>query len=264
VKRRGTTPVVCSIGSTDPTAGAGLFLDAAVYARLGVSAAFVVAGVTAQNSAGVLAVRGLPPREVIAQLEAVRKQVRPDVIRIGLLPSTPAMLAVARYFDSMRRRPTIVLDPVIVSTSGHRFAKPGAIPALRMLLGVATIATPNAREAAELAGFPVRTVDDAERAAKVLAAYGCAVLVTGGHLQSEDFVVDILASGARITRYSARRLPQDSRGTGCMLAAAIAASLAQGASLDRAVPRARAFVRAAIVSARPLGNGRPQFATRKT
>jgi hydroxymethylpyrimidine/phosphomethylpyrimidine kinase len=264
VKRKRRRPVVCSVGSTDPTAGAGLFLDAAVYARLGVSAAYVVAGVTAQNSAGVTVVQPLPPRAIIAQLDAVWKQVRPDVVRIGLMPGSAATRAVARYFGSMRRRPAIVFDPVMASTSGHRFAKPGGIPALRKLLSIAAVATPNAREAAELSGFPVRNVEDAERAAMSLAASGCAVLVTGGHLQSGDRVVDILANGARVARYTSKRLPKDARGTGCLLAAAIAASLAQGVSLDRAVRRARAFVRAAIASARSLGNGRPQFAARKT
>jgi hydroxymethylpyrimidine/phosphomethylpyrimidine kinase len=105
----------------------------------------------------------------------------------------------------------------------------------------------------------VRTVDDAERAALALAKAGCAVLVTGGHLRGTDRVVDVLARDGRITRYSSRRVPRDVRGTGCLLAAALAASLARGDSLDRAVRRARSFVNRAIASARPLGNGRPQF-----
>ena len=264
MNRTGSGPVVCSVGSTDPTAGAGLFADAAVYARLGVSAAFVVTGVTAQNSKAVSGVYSLPVRAIVAQLDAVWNQVRPDAVRIGLMPSRLATLAVAQYFASMRRRPAIVFDPVIAATSGHRFAKSGDIPALRRLLRIATIATPNAHEAAELAGFPVRDLDDAERAAIALAASGCAVLVTGGHLRHDDRVVDVLARGARVTRYSAPRLPNDARGTGCLLTAAIAASLARGAPLDLAVRQARAFVRRAIATARPLGRGRPQFAARKT
>jgi hydroxymethylpyrimidine/phosphomethylpyrimidine kinase len=153
----------------------------------------------------------------------------------------------------MRRRPPVVLDPVSASTSGYRFV-------LRALLAVATVATPNAPEAAELSALTVRTVDDAERAAVALAASSkCAVLVTGGHLRDGDRVVDVLARGRQVTRYSARRLSGDVRGTGCLLAAAIAASLARGDDLETAIARGRSFVRRAIASAQPLGRGRPRF-----
>jgi hydroxymethylpyrimidine/phosphomethylpyrimidine kinase len=252
---------VCSIGSTDPTAGAGLFADAAVYSHFGVAATFVVAGVTAQNSAGVTAVQALPPASIAAQLRAVWKQTRPDAVRIGLLPDKAASGVVARFLGSLGSRPAIVLDPVIASTSGHRFAGAPQIAALRALLKISTIATPNAAEAAELSRRSVRTVEEAEAAALALAASSkCAVLVTGGHLRGGARVVDVLARGTRVTRYSARRVARDVRGTGCLLAAALAASLARGDDLDAAIRRARSFVRRAIVSARPLGSGRPQFA----
>jgi len=251
---------VCSIGTTDPTSGAGLFADAAVYARLGVAGTFVVAGVTAQNSAGVSAVHPVPAGTVTAQLRSVWRQVRPDAVRIGLIPDKAASAAVTRFLTSLRRRPPIVLDPVIASTSGHRFAGKAEIRALRALFAVATIATPNAFEAAELCGEPVRTVEEAGRAALALAAISkSAVLLTGGHLRGDDRVVDVFARGRRLTRYSGRRIAGDMRGTGCLLAAALAASLARGDSLDAAVRRARSFVRAALRSARSLGRGRRQF-----
>lgn len=252
---------MCSVGSTDPTAGAGLFADAAVYAHLGVGATFVVAGVTAQNSAGVSAVHALPPGAITAQLRSVWKQAPPDAVRIGLLPDKAAAVAVLRFLRSLRRRPAVVLDPVIAATSGHRFAGAREIEALRALLRIATIATPNAPEAAQLSAMSVRTVEEAERSAIALAvASKCAILVTGGHLRSGDRVVDVLARGKHVTRYSARRLARDARGTGCLLAAALAASLARGDDLEAAIARARSFVRRAIASARPLGSGRPQFA----
>lgn len=252
-------PVVCSVGSSDPTAGAGLFADAAVYARLGVRPTFVVAGVTAQNSARVSAVHSVPPKIIRAQLEAVWAQVRPAAMRIGLLPDTAAVNEIARFLRSLRRRPPVVLDPVIAATAGHRFAGASEIRALRRLLALTTIATPNADEAAEVARMPVRDVAEAERAALVLAGNGCAVLITGGHLAG-DRIVDVLVQSGRVKRYSARRLPADVRGTGCMLSAALAAMLARGYALDDCVRRARAFVRRAISHARPLGRGRPQFA----
>jgi len=259
-KKRCTTPVVCSIGTTDPTSGAGLFADAGVYASLGVAGTFVVAGVTAQNSAGVYAVHAIPPATVAAQLRAVWRQVRPDAVRIGLLPDKASAAVVTRFLTSLRRRPPVVLDPVLASTSGHRFAGNAEIRALRALFSVATIATPNALEAAELSATSVRTLEEAERAAVALSSIStCAVLVTGGHLRGTDRVVDVLARGGRLTRYSGRRIAGDVRGTGCLLAAALAASLARGDNLDAAVRRARSFVRAAITSSRALGRGRRQF-----
>jgi hydroxymethylpyrimidine/phosphomethylpyrimidine kinase len=251
---------VCSVGSTDPTAGAGLFSDAAVFARLGVAATFVVTGVTAQNSGGVAGVHALPPRVITAQLRAVWEQVRPNAVRIGLLPDRASADAIGRFFRSTIDAPPIVLDPVIAATSGHRFAGPREIIALRKLFRIATIATPNALEAAELAGMRIDGIADAERAALALSELGCAVLIKGGHLRAGGrTVVDVLAIAGRVKRFEAMRLRGGMRGTGCVLAAAIAAALAKGDGLETAVRRARAFVRRAIASARPLGRGRAQF-----
>src|SRR5207253_10032221 len=151
-------------------------------------------------------------------------------------------------------------DPVLSATSGYRFARAGYVGALRRLLAVATLVTPNATETAELTGLPVRTVDEAVRAALALSeSSNCAVLVTGGHLRGRDRVVDVLALAGRTKRFKARRLGGDVRGTGCMLAAALAAWLARGEPLARELVRARAFVRGAIASARRLGKGRRQL-----
>ena len=254
--------VVCSIGSTDPTAGAGLFLDAAVYAKIGgVTGVYVVAGVTAQNSARVGRVLAVPGNATIAQLDSVLEQVRPDAIRIGLTPGRSASVALADRLRRMRRRVPIVIDPVMSASSGGRLQARSALDGVRRLLRVADIATPNAAEAATLASMRVVDVTEAERAASHLAAqYGCAVLVTGGHLRSGARVVDVLAhAGGRIERFSAPRLRVDARGTGCMLAASLAVALARGEGLSDAVRFARRFVRAALLSSRPVGRGRRQF-----
>jgi len=259
---RWKTPLVCSVGSTDPTAGAGLFADAAVFGRLGVPAAYVVAGVTAQNSAAVSAVHALPARAILGQLRDVWHQVTPSAVRIGLMPDAQATAAVTRFLASLRSRPPVVVDPVMASTSGRRFAGHAEITALARLFGLATIVTPNVPEAAALTGLRVRTVDEAERAALALASSSkCAVLVTGGHLRSGDRIVDVLAFDGKATRFASRRLARDVRGTGCILASALAAALARGDTLEPAIRRARSFVRAAMTSARPVGRGRPQLWT---
>jgi hydroxymethylpyrimidine/phosphomethylpyrimidine kinase len=255
---RARTHVVCSIGSTDPTAAAGLFADAWVYGSIGVAAAYVVAGVTAQNSRKVFGVEAVAPDAIAAQLKAVLEQVRPDSIRIGLVPSARGIDCIAKLLARARLACPIVLDPVMTASSGHRFAGAREIAALRRLMPLVTIVTPNVPEAEALAGLRIRDGLGAERAALALAASGTAVLVTGGHLTG-DRSVDVLASGGRVTRFSHVRVRKDMRGTGCALAAALAAHLALGADLETSVRRARAFVRRAILTAAPLGEGRPQL-----
>ena len=254
--------VVCSIGSSDPTGGAGLFLDAAVYAKLGgVTGVYVVAGVTAQNSSRVRGVLAVPSSAIVAQLDSVLEQVRPDAIRIGLIPTKSACVAIADRLRRLRRRVPVVIDPVMSSSSGGRLQQRSAIDGLRHLLRIADIAMPNAAEAATLASMRVVDLADAERAASHLAEeYGCAVLVTGGHVRSGARVVDVLAhADGRVERFSAPRLRVDARGTGCMLAASLAVALTRGEGLSDAVGFARRFVRAALVSSRRLGRGRRQF-----
>jgi len=254
--------VVCSIGSTDPTAGAGLFLDASVYAKVGgVTAVYVVAGVTEQNSRRVARVLAVPSRTIIAQLDLILEQVRLDAIRVGLIPRRAACIALADRLRRMKRRPPVVIDPVITASSGRRLVHQAAIDGMRRLLRVADVATPNAAEAAELASMRVVDVADAELAASHLAnQYGCAVLVTGGHLRTGSRVIDVLAhADGRIERFSASRLRVDARGTGCMLAASLAVALARGEGLSDAVRFARRFVRGALVASRRVGRGRRQF-----
>lgn len=254
--------VVCSIGSTDPTAGAGLFLDAAVYSKMkAVTGVYVVAGITAQNSRRVERVLKAPSAAIVAQLDIILEHVRPDAIRVGLIPGIRACIAVADRLRRLKNRPLVVIDPVMVASSGGRLQSKRALEGLRKLLRVADIATPNAAEAAALSSMSVVDVVDAERAGAFLAKrYGCAVLVTGGHLRTGARIVDVLVHrDGRVERFVADRLRADSRGTGCMLAASLSVALARGADLSDGVRFARRFVRAALVSARPLGRGRRQF-----
>lgn len=249
--------MVCSIGSTDPTGAAGIGLDQKVFAELGAAGVFAVAAVTAQNSSGVRCVAPLAPKTILAQLESIWSQVEPDAVRVGLLPRARQIRAVEQFLAS--RRIPIVVDPVLAASSGPRFCGPREIAALKRLFRLAAVATPNAVEAAELARVDVRSVADAERAALALQRrYGCAVLVKGGHLRTA-VAIDVLAHRGRIERFSSPRQRRRVRGTGCMLAAALAVGLARRRTLRRAIRDARAFVRAKIVAAQPLGKGKPQL-----
>lgn len=242
-------PLVCSIGSSDPTNAAGIGRDLIVYERLGAAGVFAVAAVTAQNSGHVTEVYPLPPRALRNQLDAIVQERRPNALRIGLLPDAPLIAAVARFLRTQPKRLPVVLDPVISSSSGHRFLGPAELGALEGLLRLVTLATPNAAEAQALSGMPVRTVADAERAALRIHERGCAVLVTGGHLRGSQ-VVDVLADARGITHFSAQRIATRMRGTGCTLAAAIAVHLARGMKLHAAIRRARGFVRSELEAQR--------------
>jgi len=236
-------PLVCSIGSTDPTAAAGIGLDLRVFARLGVRAAFAVAAVTAQNARRVSAIELIDPDVVVAQLRAIWETSRPDAVRIGLLPSADAIRAVAGFFRDSSARPPVVVDPVLAATSGTPFLKPRDVTALWRLFAIATLITPNASEAQALSGIRVATLAGARQAAIALSTFGCAALVTGGHLPG-SLSVDVLAiDGAIAFEFRAPRLRRVLRGTGCSLAAAIAVGLARGQTLTRAISQAKTFAR---------------------
>jgi hydroxymethylpyrimidine/phosphomethylpyrimidine kinase len=260
VKRAGST-VVCSIGSIDPTAAAGILMDMRVCAHLGAPGVAVVASVTAQNDKRVTAIVPIPPKAIEKQLNAVFEQVTPHAMCIGLVPNAAAIDAIARFLRRHAPRIPVVLDPVMAASSGQRFLDRSAVRVLERITPLVTIMTPNLREAAALAGRRVTTLDQACDAASALADRGCAVLVTGGHLRG-DACIDVLAQGDCVRRYVAKRIPGRMRGAGGILAAALAVELGRGVALARAVARARRVVRHAYRVARRLGSGTPQFMAR--
>ncbi|MBV8223365.1 MAG: hydroxymethylpyrimidine/phosphomethylpyrimidine kinase [Candidatus Eremiobacteraeota bacterium] len=249
-------PLLCSIGSTDPTGVAGVTRDLVIYERLGAWGVFALAAVTAQNRRRVTEVHPLPARVLRDQLDSVMHGPRPAALRIGLLPDARLIAAVARFLRAQRKGIPVVLDPVISSSSGHRFLGPAELGALEGLLPLVTLVTPNASEAQALTGIRVRTVADAERAAMRLRERGCAALVTGGHLRGPQ-IVDVLADAKGTVRFRAARIASQMRGTGCTLAAATAVGLAKGRALRRAIADGRAFVRAELkAQRRARGKGR--------
>jgi hydroxymethylpyrimidine/phosphomethylpyrimidine kinase len=226
---------------------------------LGVRGVFAVAAVSSQNSKHVTRVDPLPPAVITAQLRAIWQQVKPDAVRIGLLPAADGIAAVTKFLRALRRRPPIIVDPVLAATSGHRFSGPAEIAALKKLFAVADLVTPNAHEAAKLAGVAVRTIADAAKAASAIARdAGCAVLVKGGHVPGR-LCYDVLADSGGVVYIGTRRSSRSMRGTGCVLAAAISAERARGVSLHGAIAIARDVVAGALRDAKPLGVGGAQL-----
>ncbi len=242
--------VVCSIGCTEPWNAAGLGLDLRAAAELGISCVWAVAGVTAQDRGGLHAAAPVAPELVAAQLAALR-DANIAAYRIGALLDEATLEVVAAHVAATSA--PVVYDPVFAPSGGGSFVDGGLLRAIRArLLPLVDIVTPNIPEAAALCEFPVASLEDMERAARMLRERGStAALVTGGH-RAED-AADVLCDTAGTMRFEGPRLPGTLRGTGCLLAIALATALAAGTPLREAVSFARAFVRTKIAEPRERG-----------
>jgi hydroxymethylpyrimidine/phosphomethylpyrimidine kinase len=234
--------VVCSIGCTDPWNAAGLGLDIRALAARGARPVSVVAGVTAQDSHGVHAAAPVAPELIAAQLAALAG-AGIAAYRVGALLDVASVVAVAAALA--RVTAPVVYDPVLAPSAGGSFAGDATVDAIRTrLLGCVTLVTPNLPEAKRLTGSGEAVSETAamEAAAVALRSFGAgAALVTGGHLAGDP--VDVLADETGVHAYRGSRLPGTLRGTGCLLACAIAVELARAVPLRAAVERGRALVR---------------------
>ncbi|MGB6101088.1 MAG: bifunctional hydroxymethylpyrimidine kinase/phosphomethylpyrimidine kinase [Comamonas sp.] len=239
---------VLSIAGSDSGGGAGIQADLKTFSALGCFGMTAITAITAQNTQGVRAIHGVPPEVLRAQIDAVVEDIGVDAVKIGML-ATPDIVRVVADAIARHALPHVVLDPVMVATSGDALIEHVTIAALvRELFPLAQVITPNLDEAALLLGRPIDTVDALERAADELLALGArAVLLKGGHL-SGDWVVDLLAlpGGEHHRLESARIVTNNGHGTGCTLSSAIAAHLALGEPLVQAVRGARSYILGAI------------------
>lgn len=247
---------VLIVAGSDSGGGAGIQADIKTVTMFGAYAATAVSAITVQNTQGVSDVLPLEPDIIVRQMQAVLDDIGADVVKTGMLHSTEVIEAVAQEFDT-RSDLKLVVDPVMVATSGDPLLEEDAMVALRnLLVPAATILTPNMPEAARLTGQTVETLDDQKRAADALMGLGpTAVLVKGGHGQGTD-VHDVLVTDDSIEVMSSPRIDTvHTHGTGCTLASAIAALLSQGAPMRDAVSLARDYVHEAIASAPGFGKG---------
>jgi hydroxymethylpyrimidine/phosphomethylpyrimidine kinase len=246
-----TTPVALTIAGSDSSGGAGIQADLKTFAALGVYGASVITALTAQNTVGVSGIHLVPPGFVTAQIDAVFSDLDVKAVKIGMVAQHATIEAIADALARWSKAP-IVLDPVMVATSGDRLLAPDAVAALRArLIPRAAILTPNLPEAAALLDEPVAaSAAEIEAQGRRLLALGCpAVLIKGGHGEGHDSV-DYLVSAAGTLELAAPRSPtRTTHGTGCSLSSAIAAGLAGGDDLVTAVRHAKAFVSDAIAAA---------------
>lgn len=241
-------PTALTIAGSDSGGGAGIQADLKTFAAWGLHGTSAITCITAQNPRGVLGLQPVRPEMVRRQIEAVLAELPPAAVKTGMLYSAAIIEVVADFSAANKSRP-LVVDPVMVATSGAVLLKPEAIQVLkRRLLPRATLLTPNLDETALLLGAPLRKRDDLHHAARRLhELFGCAVLVKGGHLRLGAEAVDVLFDGKRSREFVARRVSGVStHGTGCTYSAAITAGLAKGLELAPAVAEAKRFITRAI------------------
>jgi hydroxymethylpyrimidine/phosphomethylpyrimidine kinase len=251
-----TIPRVLVVAGSDSGGGAGIQADIKTVAMLGGHPMTAITAITAQNTVGVAGVQAIPAAMVIAQIDAVAEDIGIDAVKIGMIGSAATAHAVAERLERLRGIP-VVLDPVMVATSGAALADAETIAAFARLMRMATVVTPNVPELAALAGMNVASEAAAEDAARILATrHGCAVLAKGGHLDGDAVIDQLVDSGGQIARWSQSRIvTRHSHGTGCTLASGIAAGLAAGMGIVPAIARARDYVRAALRAAPGFGAG---------
>ena len=265
---------VLSIAGSDSGGGAGIQADLKTFAALGCYGITAITALTAQNTLGVSAIHGVPPEMLKAQLSAVLDDIGVDAVKIGMLHAPDIVRTVAWALKHYNVK-QVVLDPVMVATSGDRLIAAETVQVLvDELFPLATVVTPNLDEAALLLGRPITGAHELEAAARDLLAMGTpAVLLKGGHLPG-DTVTDLLVTGAGAPqRLSSPRIAsRNTHGTGCTLSSAIASFLALGEPLDQAVAKARSYILQAIAQGAdvytgaghgPLNHGHAPIATAK-
>ncbi len=250
-------PRVLSIAGSDSGGGAGIQADLKTFSALGCYGMTAITAITAQNTQGVRAIHGVPPDILQAQIEAVVEDIGVDAVKIGMLHAPEVVRVVAQAIRRFGLK-QVVLDPVMVATSGDRLIAAETVQVLvQELFPLATVITPNLDEAELLLGHPIAGIDALEPAARELQALGASsVLLKGGHLPGNEVVDVLLQPGQPAQRLASQRIEsRNVHGTGCTLSSAIAAHLALGLDLAAAVAQARAYILQAIAAGADVRTG---------
>ena len=252
------TPIALTIAGSDSSGGAGIQADLKTFAALGVYGASVITALTAQNTTGVSGIHQVPAEFVTAQIDAVFSDLDVGSVKIGMVAHPPVLDAIVAGLARWSPK-HVVLDPVMVATSGDRLLAAEAVDALRTkLIPLASVITPNLPEAAALLDEPM-AMDEAavEKQGKRLLALGCkAVLIKGGHGEGAESIDYLVGPNGTIALAAPRIATRNTHGTGCSLSSAIAAGLAKGEDMETAVRSAKAWVSAAIAAADRFSVGR--------
>ena len=244
-----------TIAGSDSSGGAGIQADIKTMTANGVFAMSAVTALTAQNTTGVTGIMEVSPEFLKEQIDCIFTDIRPDAVKIGMVSSAELIRAIAEKLKEYQAE-NIVVDPVMVATSGAKLISDDAIGTLKeALLPMADILTPNIPEAEVLSGMEVKTEEDMVKAAeKISRTYHCAVLLKGGH-QLND-ANDLLCRGEEHRWFYGKRIDNpNTHGTGCTLSSAIASNLAKGFDMETAVERAKAYISGALGAMLDLGKG---------
>jgi hydroxymethylpyrimidine/phosphomethylpyrimidine kinase len=251
-------PVALTIAGSDSGGGAGIQADLKTFAALGVHGASAIACLTAQNPKRVLGIEACSPKMLRQQIEAVFEELNPAAVKTGMLFSAENVLVVANFFGARTARPQVplIVDPILISTSGAKLLEPKAIKILtEKLLPLATLVTPNLSEAEILSGRKISSIEQMRAAAKEIhSRFGCTALIKGGHLTNSKEAMDIFFDGKTELLLTAPFVKGiRTHGTGCTYSAAVCAALALGNDLPRAVQIGKQFVTRAILQSYKIG-----------
>jgi hydroxymethylpyrimidine/phosphomethylpyrimidine kinase len=244
-----------TIAGSDSSGGAGIQADIKTMTMNGVYAMSAITALTAQNTTGVRSILESTPEFLKDQIDAVFEDIRPNAVKIGMVSSAELIEVIAERLNYYGAK-NIVVDPVMVATSGSELMKTDAVSTLiRELLPLATLVTPNIPEAEVLSGESIQNKEDMERVAKLIGDnYGCSVLLKGGH--SINDANDLLYANGSFKWFSGKRIDNpNTHGTGCTLSSAIASNLAKGYDLETSIQRAKDYISGALEAMLDLGQG---------
>ena len=244
-----------TIAGSDSSGGAGIQADLKTMTANGVYAESAITALTAQNTTGVQGIFEVTPEFLKLQLDSIFTDIRPDAVKIGMVSSAGLIGAIADKLTEYKAQ-NIVVDPVMVATSGSRLISEDAIGALKSrLLPLALVLTPNVPEAEVLSDMEIHSAEDMEKAAELISGnYGCSVLIKGGHNLND--ANDLLIHDGRKVWFNGRRINNpNTHGTGCTLSSAIASNLAKGYDLETSVERAKDYISGALAAMLDLGKG---------
>ena len=245
-----------TIAGSDSSGGAGIQADLKTMLAQGVYGMSAITALTAQNTMGVAGIQESTPEFLGLQLDCIFTDIFPDAVKIGMVSSADLIRVIGEKLREYKAK-NIVVDPVMVATSGSRLMEDSAVGVLKeALYPIASVLTPNIPELAVLAGMEIRSPEDMEEAARrVGEAYGCAVLCKGGHQQND--ANDVLYHDGKTRWFYGKRVDNpNTHGTGCTLSSAIASNLAKGMTLEEAVAEAKEYLSGALLAGLNLGKGR--------
>lgn len=245
-----------TIAGSDSSGGAGIQADIKSMSANGVYAMSVITAITAQNTMGVFDIQDVSPEMIEKQIDVIFDDIKVNAVKIGMVSKIESIKAISKALRKINNLPKIVLDPVMVSTSGYKLLSEDAQDTLiKELFPLATLITPNILEAEEILGMKIENIDDMKEAAIRLNKLGSkAVLVKGGHLK--DDATDLLYDGVEFTYFRQEKInTKNTHGTGCTLSSAIAANLAKGMTMKEAVSLGKEYITKAIENSFELGKG---------